>query len=295
MLWTGASVGESDNEWLFSWKPIWFVLFLNGYSVTLAAGSACALALLLFYGAIKRSLSLTTDGKWIAFGLLLVFIAMPFKLSGSRMADIRMIAAAFLILPAFMTLAPRPSSFGYLAAAVTVAIILVNSSYVGYVWTSYQIDYKAIKASFTLLRQKSFILVASSPAPDNSSSLLIEAPMWRAPTLAVYYAKAFVSSLYTIPGTHAVEVKSEWQHLDINSKTETYEPPSFAILKTIAEGGYVPNAPQYIRNWQSDFDYVYLLGPHVPNAFPNTVDEIASDRRFTLYRVQKTIPSEMHQ
>ena len=149
MLWTGASVGESDNEWWFSWKPIWFVLFLNGYSVNLAAGSACALAILLFYGAIKRSLSLSIDGKWIAFGLLLVFIAMPFKLFGSRMADIRMIAAAFLILPAFTILAPRAKSFGYFAAAVTVAIILVNSSYVGYVWASYQIDYKAMKASFT--------------------------------------------------------------------------------------------------------------------------------------------------
>ena len=119
--------------------------------------------------------------------------------------------------------------------------------------------------------------------------------MWRAPTLAVYYAKAFVSSLYTVPGTHAVEVKSEWQHLDINNKTETYEPPSLAILKTIAEGGNVPSAPQYIRNWQSDFDYVYLLGPHAPNAFPNILVEIATDRRFTLYRVRKTIPSETHQ
>ena len=103
MLWTGASVGESDNEWWFSWKPLWFILFLNGYSITLAAGSACALAILLFYGAIKGSLSLSIDGKWIALGILLVFIAMPFKLFGSQMADIRMIAAAFLIVPAFMT------------------------------------------------------------------------------------------------------------------------------------------------------------------------------------------------
>ena len=119
--------------------------------------------------------------------------------------------------------------------------------------------------------------------------------MWRSPTLAVYYAKAFVTSLYTIPGTHAVEVKSKWQHLDINPKTETYEPPSLAILKTIAEGGNVPSAPQYIRNWQNDFDYVYLLGPHTPNAFPKLLIEIASERRFTLYRVQRTISSPIHQ
>ena len=169
MRWTGASVGEIDNEWLFSWKPFWCILFLNGYSVNLAAASACALAILLIYGAIKGSLSLSIDGKWIAVGLLLVFIAMPFKLFGSRMADIRVITAAFLILPAFMILAPRPRSFRYVALAVTVVLILVNSGYVGYVWASYQNDYKAMKASFTLLRQNSFVLVGSTRADTQPS------------------------------------------------------------------------------------------------------------------------------
>ena len=65
-----------------------------------------------------------------------------------------------------------------------------------------------------------------------------------------------------------------------------------AILKTVAEGGNVPGAPQYIRNWQNDFDYVYLLGPHSPDAFPDILIEIATDRRFTLYRVQKPISPE---
>jgi hypothetical protein len=293
MRWTGASVGEIDNEWWFSWKPFWWILFLNGYSVNLAVISACAVAILLFYGAIKGNLSLSIDGKWIAFGLLLVFIAMPSKLFGSRMADIRVIAAAFLILPAFMTFVPRPRSFGYFATAVIVVLILVNSSHVGYVWASYQDDYKAIKASFTLLHKNSFVLVGSTRA--DPTTLLMDAPMWRAPTLAVYYAKAFVTSLYTIPGTHAVEVKSKWQHLDINPKTETYEPPSLTILKTIAEGGNVPSAPQYIRSWQNDFDYVYLLGPHIPNAFPKMLVEIAAERRFTLYRVQRTTSSQTQQ
>ena len=246
MLWTGASFGVNDSEWWFSWKPIWFVFFLNGYSVTLAAGSACALAVLLFYGFIKRSLALSIDGRWLAFGFLLVFLAMPFKLAGSRMADIRMITAAFLILPAFMTISPRAKSFGYFAAIVVVAIIVINSSYVGYVWISYQKDYEAVKASFTLLRQKSFVLVGASSVGENSSTILTDAPMWRAPTLAVYYAKAFVSSLYTIPGPMLL-VETKWRHLAINGKTENYIPPLLADLKTIAEGGNVPGAPQYIR------------------------------------------------
>lgn len=322
MLWTGASVGESDNQWWFSWKPFWILLFMSGYSLPLAVASAGVLAILLLYGAIKGKLSLSIDGKWIALGFLLVFIAMPFKLFGSRMSDIRMITAAFLILPAFMCLTPtasgrnetaesapknsKPSgivrlvgsigvinstrSFDYLAAVVTVLIILVNSAYVGYVWASYQNDYRAMKESFTLLRQNSFVLVGRSQT--HYESLLMDAPMWRAPALAVYYARAFVSSLYTLPGTHAVRVKTEWQRLAINGKTESYEPPSLPELKATAEGGNIPDAPQYIRNWQSNFDYVYLLGPHIPNAFPNLLVEMATDPRFTLYRVERPVSPE---
>ena len=89
-----------------------------------------------------------------------------------------------------------------------------------------------------------------------------------------------------------MSVKSEWHRLTINGRIETYEPPSLADLKTIAEGGNVPDAPQYIRHWQRDFDYLYLLGPHTPNALPGLLVEIATDHRFTLYRVQKPISSE---
>jgi hypothetical protein len=283
MLLSGAAIGESDNEWMLTWKPIWLALFLNGYNVYLAAGSGAALAVALIYGAIKCNWSLSSEGKWIALGFLVIFLVMPFKLFSSRMGDIRMITAGFLILPAFMIPAPKLRSSGYIAAAVIASIIVINGVYVGSIWTSYQRDYEAIKASFALLRKNSFVLVGNTTPPD---TLLTDAPMWRAPTLAVHYAKAFVSSLYTLPGTHAVEVRPKWQHLDVNGKTEAYQPPALATLKTIAEGKNVPGAPRYIHNWPRDFDYVYLLGSHQNNPLPEILVELTTDRRFTLYRVR---------
>jgi len=282
---SGGATSVSDNQWWFTAKPVWLALFLNGYNTALAAGSGAALAVLLIYGAIKRDLYLSADGKWIAYAFIFIFAAMPFKLFGSRMADIRMITAALLILPAFANFTPRVRSFGWLATVTVGTIIVVNISYASYVWISYQDDYKAMKASFALLRQNSFVLVGSSPAPV--PNLFLEAPMSRSPTLAVHYAKSFVSSLYTLPGTHAVEVRPEWQHLDVNGKTESYEPPSLTTLKTIAEGVHVSGAPQYIHNWPNDFEYVYLLGPHQTDALPNILTEIFTDRRFTLYRVRR--------
>ncbi len=284
---SGASVGEFDNAWWFAWKPVWFALFLNGYNSTLAIGSIAALVTLLVYCGITRSLSPSMDGKWIAIGFLIVFLAMPFKLCGSRMADIRMITAIFLVLPAFINYSPRTQSINYIAGLITSAIILINVGYVGHVWLSYQHDYAAMKASFADVRKGSFILVGARDREETVSTGLAGVPMYRAPALAVYYAKAFVTSLYTIPGTHAVEVKPDLKRLDVNSKSETYAPPSSSILQTIALGGKAPDAPQYIRHWTQDFDYLYLLGPRGPNILPDRLDELVVERRFTLYRVRR--------
>ncbi len=282
---TGAGVGENENAWWFAWKPVWFALFFNGYNMPLAAGSAAAMSVLLFYGGLKRSLSITIDGKWIGLGILLVFIVMPFKLFGSRMADIRMLTAACLVLPAFVTFSPRTRPLGYLMSLVVSAIILINSSYVSYLWLSYRSDYAAMKASFALVRQGSFVLVGD--AIRGRSTLLTDAHFWRAPALGVYYAKAFVSSLYTLPGQNAVKVRPDLKRLEVNSKTETYEPPSLATLEIIARGGKVPDAPRYIDNWTRDFDYLYVLGPPGPNVLPDVLEELTAERRFTLYRVRK--------
>jgi len=184
-----------------------------------------------------------------------------------------------------MILAPKSKLSRYFTAAVIGSIILINSGYVGYLWASYQRDYEAMKASFALLRKNSLVLVGSTAPPE---TVLRDAPMRRAPTLAVQYAKALVSSLYTLPGTHEVSLRPEWQHLNIEGKSEDYQPPSLATLKTLAEGGNAPGAPRYIQNWRNDFDYLYLLGPHPTNALPGILLELTTDRRFTLYRVRRS-------
>ena len=46
---TGGAVGLPGNEWAFGMKPLWFALSLNGYDVSLSAGSMAALLVLLGY------------------------------------------------------------------------------------------------------------------------------------------------------------------------------------------------------------------------------------------------------
>src|SRR5439155_8800629 len=137
-----------------------------------------------------------------------------------------------------------------------------------------------------LLRPASFVLVAGS-GTRASHTLLTDAPMYRAPTLAVHYAKAFVSSFYTIAGQVPVEVRSPWQHLDISAATESYTLPSLPTLRAISDGQDVLDAPHYLRNWTQDFQYVYLIGPHTENALSGVLEELASNRKFTLYVVRR--------
>lgn len=290
MLWlmkeSGGAVGENDYQWWFSWKPLWFGVFLNGYSTTLAAGSVAVLIVLLSYSVLTRSLSISAEGKWIGAGFLLIFLMLPFKFFGSRMADVRMITAALLILPAFITVSFRAKPLAYLIHLVVFAVIITNTSYVTYIWLSYRSDYEAMKSSFTRLHEGSFVLVGNARS-ETPSTLLTDAPFFRAPTLAVYHAKAFVSTLYTVRGTHAVTARSDLHRLEVNNVTENYTPPSLATLKAISEGRHVPAAPRYVEAWTRDFDYLYLLGPHVPNALPEFLDELVAERRFTLYHIHK--------
>jgi hypothetical protein len=281
---TGGSTGSPGNEWGFAWKPLWFALSLNGYNLSLSAGSMAALLVLLGYLAITRRLELSDTGKWIAAGFVIAFIAIPFKLIGVRMTDIRIIPAALLILPAFLHFRPaRPP--GIVAGIIVSTLIVMNAGYAAYVWLSYRSDYAEMKASFALLQPYSFVLVGGSSIEEVSSTLLTDVPMWRAPTLAVHYAGAFVSSLYTIAGAEPIEVRPDLAHLDVSTATESYTPPSLATLRALANGDDV-EAPRYLRHWTRDFQYVYLVGAHTENPIPGLLDELARYRRFTLYAVR---------
>jgi hypothetical protein len=72
---------------------------MNGYSATLAICSSSIILLLLYVLHKDRSISFAAEGQWIACGLLILFILMPFRVAGSAYDDTRIATAALLILP----------------------------------------------------------------------------------------------------------------------------------------------------------------------------------------------------
>jgi hypothetical protein len=284
---SGGAIGGSEIEWMLDWKPVWIALFLNGYDAMLSAASVAALFVAIGYLVFRRQLCVFNAGAWIALGFVVAFMLMPFKLFDSRMADIRLITGALLVLPAFIGLRPGNDASRMVAALVVCTIIAVNATYAGAVWLSYRSDFADLKASFKLLQPESFVLVGASHTGEVAPTLLTDVPMHRGPVLAVHYARSFVSLFYTIPGMQPVEVRPDLQHLDVSTATEDYHPPSLTILRALARGEQPSKAPRYLQNWARNFQYVYLVGPHTEDALPGVLEELARYRRFTLYAVRR--------
>jgi hypothetical protein len=227
---------------------------------------------------------LSQQGKWLAAGFLLLFLAMPSRIVATKFVDIRLVIAAILILPAFATIQPVRAARELAAAAVS-AIVLVNSIVVGKVWRDYDREYATLKSSFKHVERGAIVLVGRSVA--GASSVLIDAPMKRGPTLAVHYAGALVSSLYTDPGMQPVELRKEFQRFNIDISTESYDPPPVPLLAATARSVSPPDAPAYLSNWASHFDYLYLVGRRIPNPLPDLLEEAVGGERFALYRIKK--------
>jgi hypothetical protein len=107
--------------------------------------------------------------------------------------------------------------------------------------------------------------------------------MFYAPTLAVHYANAFVPNLFTAVGKQPVQPRAAVQRLAIPYGG----PMPMRVLTAIATGWTSSELPPFIRTWHRDYDYLYVVGPHVANPLPNLLDEVDSSTRFVLYKVRR--------
>ena len=280
---TAGSIGGEGTIWGFEYKPLWPFRIMNGYNLTVSSASALALVAFLYFGARRGVLKLEPVGIWLACGFLLLYLVIPSRLFGTSFADLRMLPAAALILPAFCSLL-LPSR-RWIAAALVVAtgVTLANLATVYWIWLSYRADYAAIIESFHRIDRGSLVFVASSgDEGDPPFTDLTRYPMDYAPTLAVHYANAFVPNLYTEIGKQPVQVRTAVRRL----ATPSAGVLPMHVLATIAARGAQAETPGFIRSWYRDYDYLYVLGPPEVNALPNMLEERERSARFVLYKVR---------
>jgi hypothetical protein len=229
-------------------------------------------------------LKIQTAGKYLAAGFFIFYLAIPSRLFDTAFVDLRMIVAAAFILPAFLSLSLPDRRWKLAALACVLAVTLPNVAAVSKVWLSYRADYAAMIQSFGKLQRGSLVLVGGSKSGDDPPlDNLAAYPISHAPTLAVHYAAAFVPDLFTAAGKQPVRPRRAYERLDDGASS----PVPVGILAAIAAGKTSDAVPIYLRSWPRDFDYLYLLGPHVDNPLPNLLEELDVSRRFVLYKIRR--------
>ena len=108
-------------------------------------------------------------------------------------------------------------------------------------------------------------------------------PMFYAPTLAVHYASAFVPNLFTAVGKQPVQARSDLRRLAIPDGG----PMPIRVLTAVAAGKPLFNVPAFVSTWYRDYDYLYVLGPHIANPLPDLLEELDRSARFVLYKIRR--------
>jgi hypothetical protein len=281
---TAGSIGSEGVDWHFEFKPLWPFRIMNGYNLTVSAASALALMTLLGVAAKRGVLKLEPAGMWLAIGFSFLYLAIPSTLFGTSFVDLRIIPAAALIIPAFCSLSLPSRRWTVAALVVVTGITIANLTTVMVVWLSYRTDYAALIASFHKIDRGSLVLVGSSgDGEDPPFNDLTRYPMAYAPTLAVHYANAFVPNLFTEVGKQPVQPRPAIRRLAI-----PYGGPiPVRGLVAIAAGQMPLETPPFVRTWYRDYDYLYLLGPRVPNPMPELLEELDRSSRFVLYKIHR--------
>src|SRR6202166_2551306 len=268
---TAGSIGSEGTIWHFEFKPIWLFRIMNGYNLTVSATTALGLMALLYFAARRGILKLEPGGIWLATGVALLYLAIPSKLFGTSFADLRIIPAAALIIPAFCSLSLPDRRWTIVALTAVTGITLANLAVVFGVWLSYRADYASIIESFHKIDRGSLVLVGTSGGgEDPPFNDLTQYPMFYAPTLAVHYAGAFVPNVFTEVGKQPVQAGAAIRRLAIPYGG----PMPIRVLTAIAVGQTPTDIPPFIRTWYRDYDYLYVLGPRVVNPLPDLLEEL---------------------
>ena len=283
MIAANGSVGGSGTVWAFGDKATWVLHILSGYSKVVSELGVLALIWLIAALARRGALRFEQSANWLLAGFSVLYVAIPFRLFDTAFVDMRVVVALALVMPAFVSVSFPDVTWRRITIVVAAAITIVNVGDVTRVWLSYREDFAAAKKSFELLPKGAVVLTAQTgdgadPPPD-----LRDYPLFNVTTPVVHYADAFVPHLFTVPGKQPVTPRMPWRRLAFPEGG--FLPVTF--LKYIAENGAPLGAPPFVENWPRDFDYLYLIGPPIPNPMPDRLEFVLGAPRFALYRVRK--------
>ena len=277
---------SADSHWSAIAKIVSLFNLLYSYDPMVSVTMTFALSGVTAYLIFSRQLTIAPVGKWIAAGLLMLIILLPFRLRGGDYLEVRTALGAILILPAFLNLAPASTMIRATPSIVLGAIALINVWQTSVQWRIAQPEYVAMRASFAQLERGSYVLLGYSKGYDKASDQARTMPIATSTALAAHFAGAFVPTLFTIPGQQPLQVCPQLARLALG-KTSDYVPVAYPILAAVAEGAPLADTPPHVRDWTHDYDYLYLVGPQSENPMPGRLRLLTQSTLFALYAIVK--------
>ncbi len=280
---SGGAVGGEGTEWGLSAKPLWPVAALNGYSWRLSAGLTLFLSTLVLLAAHQRVVRLDRPGLFVACGLVLLYIAMPFKLVDTAFVDVRVVVFMALVIPAFSELHLRGTRSEQALAIGGASLIVVNLAFVATAHLTYDKAYDELRASFAHVPMGSRVLIGGRGDAEDPPLRLLDYPMYNAPVLAVHFRDAFSPTLFTAHGKQPLQARPSVQALDVPYGG----PVALRRLVAAAEDRRASaDVPAFARDWVEDYDYLYVVGARGDDPLPRVLTRLVAGERFVLYRIE---------
>ena len=242
----------------------------------------------------------TTHAGMLTIGLITAALSlfMPVKVGDAGGVDRRLPLMATYLL--FAGALPEPfsnRSLGRAAAAGVFGIAVARTLWIGAIWLAREEDVRAVEAALSEAPVGAAILeVQSEPADIATAPIgryLPAAPADRrqptlihVPVMAIPWRKAFVPTLFAVPGQQPVRVLPPWADL----KSPSLGSPDVHVLDASGAPDQMQAFP-YLSDWREKFEYVIAIGMDLQDfqgPFNPPQLKLVADKGYArLYRIQR--------
>jgi hypothetical protein len=246
-----------------------------------------------------------THAGMLTLGLITAALSLvtPVKAGDAGGVDRRLPLMATYLL--FAGALPQPfnnRSLQRAAAAGVFGIAVARTLSIGAIWLAREADVRAVETALSEAPAGAAILeVQSEPADVATAPIGRYLPavpedrrqptLIHVPVMAIPWRKAFVPTLFTVPGQQPVRVLPPWTEL----KSATLSVPDIHIFDASNASDQARVFP-FLSNWREKFDYVIAIGmdredfqgPFTP---PQQLSLVANEGYARLYRIQTDRPA----
>lgn len=272
----------SENSWEPRGKIDGLIFVFETYSDLVALAMMVVFVVGLIWTARRGILNMHPVGWGLLIVGGIVYVAMPRVLFASYMADQRLpIAIAFMVAGCLdLKLHRRIVRRAFIA---TILLLLaMRAIEVNVFWSQLSTSTTELRYSIKKIKRGSKVLVAYEDASTGSD--VRDLGLVHAACIAMIERSSLVTTAFTVPGKQVLHARPEYRSI---VDTEDGTPPTVGQLVLASHWPEIA-AGKYWQNWETQFDYLYVLftEDESKNPDPERLTLVHDGDRFQLYRIK---------